>query len=252
MRKRGFTLIELLVVIAIIGILAAMLLPALSNAREKGRSISCTNNLKSIGQVLQLYPMNYNGYMVPHLFASAGMAWGQVIYANPDLFDAAPLIGGPHEWYQTNGVWNCVPTKGKLNAFMCPTSWGLGQPFNMAGGNPFHYALNGFLQSGTYGGVWPKLDKIAWPESTMYAADTWGNYCANIDNATRLPSTNSLYFPHGGMSSNLLMMTGQVENWTISRFPRATASFYNYPPWHGYPSPDGPNKTDFGSYRIGI
>ena len=63
--KARFTLIELLVVIAIIAILAAVMLPALQSARERGRSAACSNNLKQLGTAVAIYANENDDYLVP-------------------------------------------------------------------------------------------------------------------------------------------------------------------------------------------
>ena len=104
MRKNGFTLIDLLVVIAIIGILAAILLPALARAREAARRSSCANNIKQLGVIFKMYSGEDRGQNFPpmkSLDCNGNVAPGATI------FDAATV----YPEYLTD--WNVL---------MCPSA----------------------------------------------------------------------------------------------------------------------------------
>ena len=141
-KRWGFTLIELLVVIAIIGVLIALLLPAIQAAREAARRNQCTNNLKQIGLALQNYHESY-GMFPPGQTWARGDAndegWSALSHLLPfmDLSQVYDGLNFSMNGYGNGPAWlssastNFTPLTKPVNAFLCPsdvnrfTTWNL-------------------------------------------------------------------------------------------------------------------------------
>jgi len=164
--KRYFTLIELLVVIAIIAILASMLLPALTAARESAMGARCTNNQQQIMQSVLAYALD-NDEWFPNItkLKANGLNDSDIYWALASYINVDPAKYRYNYSWTARQVWACPADSFRAQ------NW-LTSSYGRAGGGPYgSYGINGYMSCGAEKPVMGRMTQFSQHSYYIYAGD---------------------------------------------------------------------------------
>ena len=242
-RSSGFTLIELLVVIAIIAILAAMLLPALSRAKDKAQRTLCLGNMKQMAITMRMYADDNNDYLAWPNWDSVGSNPGWLYTRNAGTIpnpQVAPYVTNPENAWKT-GLWYKYMPNSK--AFLCAVDTKSPSYRNVPGTAQRANKLSSYVMNGAVAGfpypddqykyrtakssqVWSPLCYLMWePDENVLGLNNPGafefNDGSNYPDTTKGEGIGRLHNKKGGQA---LAVGGHVNFITIQDFQKQSTA----------------------------